>query len=57
MLLPGTPYWEAGPKPPESMKDATPEQKDQIFEGSVAALGWPQVPCRNFITDFRIGLD
>ena len=44
VLLPMTSYWEDGPKPPEGgiPKDATPEQKDDIFSSSFDTLGWPR---------------
>ena len=43
VLLPGTPYWEDGPKPPPGGMDAaSPEEKDSIFNSSFKKLGWPE---------------
>jgi hypothetical protein len=44
VLLPGTPYWEDGPKPPKEGMGAatTPDEKDSIFRSSFERLGWPE---------------
>ena len=42
VLLPGTSYWEDGPKPPEGMAAATPEERDSIYTCAYERLGWPK---------------
>eukprot|EP01043_Picozoa_sp_COSAG02_P062572 COSAG02_NODE_8669_length_2486_cov_1.986594_2_plen_210_part_00 len=42
VLLPGTSYWEDGPKPPaEGIAAATAEERDSIFTCAYERLGWP----------------
>lgn len=43
VLLPGTPYWEDGPKPPAGgFAAASPEEKDSMFTSAYERLGWPK---------------